>query len=96
MRLCDTYLFEKEKNQITEHLLTPLRAVIENDRFVLEDGYIVSAESSADMVLSIDEIDIRYDEKFLSSWNTDKLFRLNFHFSAKKDAQITIILRRIL
>ncbi len=94
--LQDTYLFEKEKNQITEHLLTPLRAVIENDRFVLEDGYIVSAESSADMVLSIDEIDIRYDEKFLSSWNTDKLFRLNFHFSAKKDAQITIILRRIL
>lgn len=90
----DTYRFEAEKNQITEHLLTPLPAVLESGVFVLEGGYIVSAEGSADIALSVDEKDISYDANFINSWKTDKLFRLNFSFSAEKNTEITIVLRR--
>lgn len=92
----DACQFEAEKNQITEYLLTPLPAEVENGTFVLAGGYMIEAEGDVLPELLVEKMDISGDANFISSWRTDTLFRLAFRFSAEKTAEIKIVLRRTL
>lgn len=90
----DAYQFKEEKNQVTEYLLTPLKAKIEDGMFVLAGGYTVEFSGDESPELTIEEMDISGDAKFINSWRTGTLYRLAFRFSAGKTEQIKMVLRR--
>lgn len=87
----DKFCFEKDINSVSEHFITPLKVEIKEGKAIIDGRFCLYADKGCDIVL--DNVDFEGDASLTKAWDTDKMNRICFNFSAEKKDEITISLR---
>ncbi len=85
----DTFVFNRESNSVTEHLLTCFKPEITENGVLLDKKYLLTCAGD----VTVDEKDITYDSRLNASWGEyGVLYRIGFT-SASSD--ITICVKKV-
>lgn len=91
LNVTDKFDFVSDSNTVTEHFVTPLNLEVKDGKVIIDGKFCLY--SNCDCEIALDSVDFEGDASLTAAWNTDKMNRISFNFSAQKDAEITISLR---
>ncbi len=89
----DTFEFEKDKNYISEHFITPLSVEIKDGKAVIDNRFVLEAD--IDNNISVDSVSFEGDKKLINMWETDKMNRIKIDFDANTNAVIKVHLKKL-
>ena len=91
--LTDNFVFDHEKNTVTENFMTPLLPEVGERGVLLGGKYLLSCDMPCE--IQIDKQEIREDPKLYGDWNTDTLYRIRMTVSCGKTWTGTVTLKEV-
>ncbi len=92
IEVCDVFEFEKDKNKVSQNLLTCCEAEIFEDKIILDKEFVVTA--SLPFKAEITRLEFEGDKVLMTSWKKGWLNRISLKFDLGKNAEIKLNIRR--